>query len=198
MENEVDGLIAMITHLSQGVPPRDKDLPRLSPLCKLVLKKAEDFCVVSVCRRPLVKQNLDSSNAEQLHGAEALRHIYSEIESKMEKDAAISMQDLQPLKQFSWLLDAEQRAQVQKWVAAVAKRYTSSGNNLCIADSTQASSSGSIDIVAASSLQPLQADTNVMPAGKPSGTSNKKQAAVAEKVVDKKAMMLKFFNRAKK
>ena len=42
LKDEVDGIIGLITKLSEGRPPRDQDLALLSPLAKMMLKRCED------------------------------------------------------------------------------------------------------------------------------------------------------------
>lgn len=198
MQSDVDGVLAMISHLSQGVPPRDRDLPRLSDLCKLVLKKAEDIYSIDIAETVEVREMGDRHKYKKLWGAEALKHTYTEVATKMAaSEASVDLKSLKPLKQFIWLLDAGQREKVQEWVATLAKRFKATGADaLSIADGDGvAGATESIALVSSASGSASVVVSSAVPANT-KASSSKKATVAAEKQVDKKAMMLKFFAKA--
>lgn len=188
VENEVDGIVALITHLSQGVPPREKDIPRLSTLCKLVLKRAENFYKIVVKTQATI-QGAVVWTQQILRGKAGVEYTYDMVAAKMKNDSALTMDEIKPLKQFGWLLNGQQQEQLQQWISDVVKRYSISGDKLCLTEGAD----DNTKIVAASSSDRSAQRQDLSMAS--SASSSKKAVAAEEKTVDKKAMMMKFFVR---
>lgn len=195
MKNDLGGVISLISNLSVGVPPRETDLPKLSQLCKEVLKRAENFYSATTTRQTAVFLGKPVHEEVKLRGSVALLHTYGVIEGRMLKAPEIvALDDIKPLKQFNFLLDLEQRGKVKDWLDAVIKRLACKSSRLSITGGDE--DENALPIQPFSSASSSRASVSMTTAIPPKAPK-KKEVAAAEKVQDKRAMMLKFFPKRK-
>ena len=109
LKDEVDGIIGLITKLSEGRPPRDQDLALLSPLAKMMLKRCEDAYNIMVPNADKSVKNPFGA-LQKLSGAEAIQHTFEMTKANMNSRAStMTLEDLKPLNQFHWVLTSTQR-----------------------------------------------------------------------------------------
>ncbi len=195
---EVDGVIAMLVQLADGVAPREQDILAFSDLFKLVLKRCEDFCEIDV---PVeVDKGQLAFARRKLRGAEAVKFIFNEVQQLMEAGGStVDLTTLRPLKTFSWLLSAPQQGLVRVWIGQVLSKRLQAKGNLAITSCEDtlacqivkavpgASSSSS---AAASAADPLQ-----QPDTKKASAGQKGKKSVPSD--DGKAMVMRFFAKKK-
>ena len=127
LKDEVDGIIGLITKLSEGRPPRDQDLALLSPLAKMMLKRCEDAYNIMVPNADKSVKNPFGA-LQKLSGAEAIQHTFEMTKANMNSRAStMTLEDLKPLNQFRWVLTPTQRTQLWEWHRIIASAVCVAG-----------------------------------------------------------------------
>ena len=135
-----------------------------------------------------------SGATQVLRGSVALHRTFEDLASKMTNaHTPVDMVEIRPLKQFNWLLSAEQRAQVQTWISTIAKRFKASGGMISITEECEHSMVGMGVLVKATASSSSASRSKGVMVMSSKTVIGKKAAAAADKQVDRNAMMLKFF-----
>ena len=138
LQGEVRGIIGTIEELSKGRSPRDVDMQKLCPLAKQILKKAEDSYVYArVVYEGSDKGKLKVGKKEMLMGGPAILQLYRDTEQRMKDGVDTDLEDIKPLRQFRWVLNDKQKAQVQEWVRTIAKQKCGATLQKAILNSTE-------------------------------------------------------------
>ena len=118
LQDELDGVILLMSSVAESKAPRGQDIEQLTELAKLMLKRCEDaYEIVLPSKSKSVKQSLVG---QKLSGSQALMHTFDQLDKTMQKSpATVTMQDLKPLSQFKWLLNAAQKATLSQWYRRV-------------------------------------------------------------------------------
>ena len=125
VQGTIEGVLSLLSDLSMGVSPRDKTIHSFSDFFKLVLKRTEEFFVVSMLAvedAPVVVEG----QLVTLQGRDALLAQFTRLGDDVKKGQLPKLADLQPLKTFGWVFGAEQKETVQKWVSAAMSAELSS------------------------------------------------------------------------
>ena len=192
--DEIDGVHDTIMNLSAGQPPQDKDVNKASPLTKLVLARAPLFCSYVLSKEEL-KARGKFWKSPMVYGLEAVQCRFRMLEDIKNKTGWLDLLNLQPVKQYKWLLDDSQRVTFAQWLKMVVPAHIMAAPALT--PSSSAPSDQSSAIVAASSA--LRASSIAIACGSASSSS----AGAKQKADDdigqlaNKAMLAKFFNKSK-
>ena len=198
---EIDGVIGMVTQLSEGIAPKEKDIRAFSDLFRLVLKRCEDFHIVEVFEASPGKLNFAK---KLLRGSEAVKHTFLEVQTMMnEGGVAVNLQTLRPLKTFSWVLTAAEQDLLRTWISRVLcvrqgngplaiaggdvpspKTTLVSAPSFTTPSTSSSSSSGMLDVL-------HLRDT-------PTTASKQNKNKEGEEIVDNKAHVMQFFYTKKK
>jgi len=128
LQNDVDGLVTLIGNLVEGRAPPQKEFSKLNNISKTAFKKLENaFEIDVIIVDPGAKQKKAVAKGVQkkLRGAEAVQHVYSEVESAVTNKEAVKMDALRPLKQFRWVLSGKQQQQLHLWFQHVSQSQCS-------------------------------------------------------------------------
>lgn len=106
------------------MPPRTKDIPKLSSLAQQALKLSEWFLKVEAKEQGNnPKGTLNWVTTHTLRGRPALMQLHADMTEKMSSTPTQVMQEeFKIFKQYDWLLSEEQRAEVQGWQREVFSR----------------------------------------------------------------------------
>lgn len=120
VQGEVDGVATLLSELSMGISPEEKDIDRFSEFFKSLLKCAEGFYTVKRRASSGVKES--DGVLVKLHGREALLEQFEKICEDFRFGVEVRPAELQPLKTCSWIFCKNERQQVQEWIASAAAR----------------------------------------------------------------------------
>ena len=124
---EIDGVVDMVTNIQKGHPPEDKDIPKLSQLCKDALGRCSLFCKYAFTSQEQKKNG--KLAAKEIYGTRALQIHFKALEdkAKSEKGGVVKMEDLRMVKQFKWLLEKEQKVMFYRWLRSALPSHSVSG-----------------------------------------------------------------------
>ena len=192
LESEVEGVIDLLTKLSQGIGPRLKDIPDYSPFFQLVMKQVENFYHLDLLPPGGEAPSTPGRGAQRLYGADAVSAQFMRLQAMFESfdGAGVNMSELQPLKAYGWLLTGPQVAQVQEWIGLVTARMLGKGcGNAAVADIP--ASAGAI-VVAQDTTGGFGA-SGASSSSASASSQTKKALAQDERAAEGRTNMLRFF-----
>lgn len=202
LHDEVEGVRDTIENLCIGKPPRDQDMPTLSSMTMQMLKACESSYQLDVLvevqteKKDVVKK----VEKKRLCGAAAIKWAFSVMEERMKECAAtVDVKSLMPLRQFRWVLEAGQKAQVQAWLRQVMLQKEGAGT-VRAAMLTAAVAADDLAIIPAGAVQEGGSSSSsalcpIVSPGKKGGSAKDKAAHL--KVLEDRAQVMQFFTRQK-
>lgn len=187
LQDELDGIILMVSNLSHGRPPKEQDIPQ-----KMMLKRCEDSFEITPLGK--IANGSNSAPVERLRGAAAILYLYNQTKEQMEGGGAgMTLQELKPLSQFRWVLSAAQRAEVQDWLRRVASSSAAPGMvTKAIVDSATGDELSVVPLIAASKGGAGSSSSNGVMA--PAGVAHSKKATLQNDKRDAdRADIMRFF-----
>jgi len=129
-QSEVEGILALVRSLSEGVGPSPHGALSYSDYFKLCLKRMENFMILP---------GNSSDGVGTLYGRKALMSVFSECEKKHAAGEQFELRTLAPLRTYSWLLTQDDRQKSDVWIHACVSNRASFLNK-SIADKPAAKS----------------------------------------------------------
>jgi hypothetical protein len=188
-ELEVEAVLDLVSHLSQGIGPRPKDVVAYDAFFLLIIKRVEHFFVKMVPTPGCIFKS-----STRLVGLQAIQAQYDEVALAMSAEdtsPTVTMSSLQSLKTWSYLLSLPQQLELKLWISKCIARISSPGVvSGAIADKAEGKSSGS----GGASIVPMPLDS-CCAAAPPSSSTTTSTATTKKKIAEKSASssMLKFF-----
>ncbi|CAK0827347.1 unnamed protein product [Prorocentrum cordatum] len=191
---ELSGIYDVVRGVSLGRPPLDKGAKTFSKLAKDVLARASSFCECKFTQSEMRARGKHAAPA--VYGAEALQHMFKQLEDKHGGDGAtVDAEALRPVKRFKWLLEDGQKVVFSKWLRDALPTVVSAAPKP-IADG-KVDDKGEEEKKPAVAKAPSGSSSSKGPAGAPSSSSS---AAGAEQKkasnAKKQALLQGLFKRA--
>ncbi len=117
LQNDVDGILALLGGIQDGVGPTARQLQVYSSFFKMCLKKMENFVTTTVETHLSSKQGqLTLPSKKQLFGLKALQAIMDRTKEDIAAGETKKLKDFQVFRTFDWVLTQEMRDITSKWI----------------------------------------------------------------------------------
>lgn len=129
LDGEITGIIGMIDNLSQGFGVTAAEAASFSQFFKSVLKKLENFCVVSLdveTSKPRASSG-SKGKTRRLVGRKALEYNMQQLEKDLAKGIRKELCEFECFRAFSWLLTDEEQQKTTDWIRDAMRIHVSGG-----------------------------------------------------------------------
>jgi hypothetical protein len=141
------GIKTMLCSLEEGGGPHVSNLSLLSPIYKAVLKRMENFHVVTVT---------DEGNQKALYGRRALKWLYESVAIKDEQGITVHPVELKALRTYSWILTDGERKTANKWIHLSSAKAAAASSKILFGGSLTDIAGGAIVEVPTASLPAIK------------------------------------------